>query len=178
MEFKVGDKVSVLSEIIEGVIHEVDKETVVIHDVDGFLRTYLVSEIALKKSPSDYKLLDSVLQANIKDKIKEQIHLNRKPLRKFEIDLHMEELVDDHSYMTNHEILQNQMSVCKRFIQRAIDSGLKKIILIHGKGEGVLKNEIYLYLNKLSAYHEIGLQYHDASYSEYGVGGATEVLFE
>ena len=54
---------------------------------------------------------------------------------------------------------------------------LKRIVIIHGKGEGVLKSEIHLYLTRLNSEQGVRLDFHDAPYHEYGMGGATEVLF-
>jgi DNA-nicking Smr family endonuclease len=36
------------------------------------------------------------------------------------------------------------MTACKSFIKKAFDKKAKKIVLIHGKGEGILKAEIHL----------------------------------
>ena len=49
--------------------------------------------------------------------------------------------------MTNHEIVQYQLTACRAFVQQSIEKKRKKIVLIHGKGEGVLKGEIRQYLN-------------------------------
>lgn len=172
---KVGDQVSVIQETISGKIIEIDADLCKIEDQDGFERLYKISELALVAKSTDYKIDDYALSKDIQEKIKAQ-H-TEKPLRSFEIDLHIEELLDSHSNMTNHEILTKQMTACRGFVQNAIAKGTKKIVLIHGKGEGVLKSEIHLFLNKLHSLNGVGLEYHDASYSEYGMGGATEVIF-
>ena len=172
---KAGDRVSVISDTIKGKITHIKGERVFIVDEFGFERNYKSAELVVIKG--DYKLQDHELSKDIEEKVKNQINENKQPLRSFEIDLHIEELVDSHQYMTNHEILTRQMTVCRGFIQNAIEMRTKKIVLIHGKGEGVLKSEIHLYLNKIRNFNGISLEYHDASYAEYGVGGATEVIF-
>ena len=79
--------------------------------------------------------------------------------------------------MNNFDILQRQMQTCRMFIERAIRLKAKKAVLIHGKGEGVLKNEIYTYLDRLENAKHIRIEFYEASYATYGVGGATEVRF-
>ena len=175
--FKIGDRVSVLKETISGIVSDIKENQVIIEDEDGFIREYAYNEISYLKSPEDYNLSEEVLEKEIHDKIAHQLHENKTHLRSFEIDLHIEELLDSHANMTNHEILTKQMSVCRNFVQQAIEKSQKRIVLIHGKGEGVLKAEIHTFLHNISAHHEVEIEYHDAPYHEYGMGGATEILF-
>lgn len=176
MDFKVGDKVSVIHESIIGVIERVENQLVTLIDSEGFKRSYRNTELTKRSEEEAYKLKRLSLEKDNLSKIKGVIKPPKSNLRKNEIDLHIEELVDYHGDMTNHEILMKQMSTCKQFIQRAIDSNQKRVVLIHGKGQGVLKTEIHTYLNKLSVYHELKIEYADAAYTEYGMGGATEVF--
>lgn len=171
---KIGDRVSVISDTIKGKVIELKNDQVLIEDEDGFKRSYIQTELVVVEG--DYKLSEQKLSKEISEKIKIQLDESLE-LKSYEIDLHIEELVDNHSNMTNHEILMKQMSVCKSFIQKAIGKGTKRIVLIHGKGEGVLKAEIHLFLNKLRDLNGVSLEYHDASYQVYGMGGATEVIF-
>jgi hypothetical protein len=86
-----------------------------------------------------------------------------------EIDLHIEELVDDIKGMTSGEMLNLQIKRFQKELDNAISNNFRKIIFIHGVGNGRLKAEIR---NILKAYPE--LQVMDASYKKYGFG-ATEV---
>ncbi len=90
----------------------------------------------------------------------------------WEIDLHIENLIDDHHHLLNGEMLETQLRSCRQFIEKARDSKVKKIVIIHGVGKGVLKNEIYQMLQGLSHI----LEFYDASLQKYGQG-ATEVQF-
>ncbi|MEO9533258.1 MAG: Smr/MutS family protein [Crocinitomicaceae bacterium] len=177
MDFKKGDTVSVIHDLIEGTVFSIQDQEVTIVDTDGFNRIYKSNELSLKKSALDYKLSDDFQEKEIQNKLN-KFSTQGKPLKKFEIDLHIEELVQSHSAMTNHEILMKQMMVCKSFVQNAIAADKKKIVLIHGKGEGVLKSEIYSFLKNLQSHHDYYIEFHDAPYTEYGMGGATEVLFK
>lgn len=172
---KKGDQVAVISDIIKGRVLTVTGNHVLIEDEHGFERSFLKADLVVIKG--DYKLADQQLAKDLQEKIKLQIQREKHPLKSFEIDLHIEELVESHEHMTNHEILTKQLTVCRSFIQNAIQKGSKRIVLIHGKGEGVLKSEIHLFLNKLRNFNGVSLEYHDAAYHEFGMGGATEVIF-
>ena len=117
---------------------------------------------------------------NEKDnKMNENKSVSEEMIRKVEDEASeiIEEMIEDHSSMTNHEILTKQMNCCRHFIQRSISSNMNRVVLIHGKGEGVLKSEIISYLRKLKNYHDLNIEFFEAPYSEYGMGGATEVRF-
>jgi hypothetical protein len=86
-----------------------------------------------------------------------------------EIDLHIEELMDDYSGMSNAEIIKVQLQHFQNALDKAINERCRTLTVIHGVGNGRLKQEVRALL--LAA----GLRFHDASYSKYGFG-ATEVL--
>lgn len=171
---RIGDKVSVIADTTSGRVSKIQGDKVYIIDEHGFELSFNVTEIVVQHG--DYKLSTDLIEKEIEEKL-QSLKKQEKPLKSFEIDLHIEELTVNHSYMTNHEILMKQMQACKNFVQQAIEKGEKRIVLIHGKGEGVLKAEIHLFLNKLKNLNGVNLVYHDASFSEYGMGGATEVEF-
>jgi len=89
-----------------------------------------------------------------------------------EVDLHIEELTDKYTTMTPTEMLTLQQSICRQKIEFAIAKQYKKIVFIHGVGNGVLKQEVRKLLNNY-----IDLKYRDASPLKYGQG-ATEVLLD
>ena len=88
-----------------------------------------------------------------------------------EIDLHIEHLVDDFSGLNPGEILDIQMGRFTITLDGAIRGKTKKIVFIHGVGNGKLKYEIRKTLD--SKYSK--LRYQDASFKEYGYG-ATMVI--
>lgn len=178
--FELGDQVAVLHDTITGTIIEISGNTIKIEDTDGFSRSYNKDHLVLKPSSNDYKIGADIA---IKDFDQPNSRPQAAPIFKkishdqFEIDLHIEELTDRPANLTNFEIVRMQMTACRSFVQQSIDAGRKRIVLIHGKGEGVLMAEIRQYLERLSSSHGIRLEYHDASYQRYGMGGATEVVF-
>ena len=92
-----------------------------------------------------------------------------KPQRKndlVEVDLHIHELLDDTTNMTNGEMLEYQLGVFRKTLDEYKDRKGQKIVFIHGKGEGVLRNAILKELK--SKYRDY--PYQDASFREYGFG--------
>lgn len=89
-----------------------------------------------------------------------------------EVDLHIEELLDDHRGMSNGEIVQYQLHHFQKRLDEAIAKHYVKITFIHGVGKGVLKEEI---LKLLKQYRNI--EYRNAPYEKYGYG-ATEVIIK
>ena len=88
----------------------------------------------------------------------------------WEVDLHIEHLVDKHKSLSNYEIVQIQIRHCEFTIEKAIKNNVSRLIVIHGKGEGVLKEEVRKLLKKYP------VEEMDADYRIYGLG-ATEIRF-
>lgn len=177
-DFKKGDRVSVLHDTISGVVVELEKDYVLIEDDDGFSRKYEAGELVLQQSGSAYRIESGIEEKDLVSADNRATKIIKTPeFDRSEIDLHIESLRDCHHGLSNHEIVQAQMNACRSFIKESIEVQRKKVVLIHGKGEGVLKSEIHRYLNKLAKEQGISLIYHDASFREYGIGGATEVVF-
>ena len=100
---------------------------------------------------------------------KSKPHISNNPAYELEIDLHIEELVDTHAGMSNAEIIQVQLKHLQRAIDKAIAEHCRKMVVIHGVGNGRLKSEVHAILNSQK------LRYHDGSYAKYGFG-ATEIM--
>jgi hypothetical protein len=87
-----------------------------------------------------------------------------------EVDLHIENLLESYKGMTNAQIIQHQLRIFQKELENGISDNFKKIIFIHGVGNGRLKQEILAILRN---YPELKVQ--DASFKKYGFG-ATEVI--
>ena len=96
-------------------------------------------------------------KAKVKDKPKAEIE---------EVDLHIHEIVDDYSGLSEGEILNIQLNRFYSALDNAIKRNIKKIIFIHGLGNGKLKYEI----RKAIDTKYTDLTYQDASFKEYGFG--------
>lgn len=83
-----------------------------------------------------------------------------------EVDLHINELLDNTNGLSPADMLEYQLKKFKEIMDENKQHKGKKIVFIHGKGDGVLKNAILKELKNVykSAY------YQDASFREYGYG--------
>ena len=86
------------------------------------------------------------------------------------VDLHADEILDTTAGMNNADILNYQLDFFRRTIEENRHNKGKRIVFIHGKGEGVLRHAI---VNELR-YRYKNYPYQDASFQEYGYG-ATQV---
>jgi len=121
------------------------------------------------------KLTDDDFQNVVK--AKEQKPAEKKPERRrddeiIEVDLHIHELIDNSAGLSNKEILDIQLEKVKNEMQSAIRSRAKRIVFIHGVGQGVLKQEVAKLLkSKFPKYI-----FQDASFKEYGYGATMVML--
>ncbi len=106
------------------------------------------------------------------DKKQERPRSKPKTEEKREIDLHINELMDNTVGLTNNEILEIQMTKFHEEMERAINDNLKRIVFIHGIGNGTLKNALRKKLSQQYAKYA----FHDASFKEYGFGATLVVL--
>ncbi|RIH65858.1 DUF2027 domain-containing protein [Mariniphaga sediminis] len=89
-----------------------------------------------------------------------------------EVDLHIHELIDNTAGLSNKEILGIQMDKVETEMHAGIRSRAKRIVFIHGVGQGVLKQEVAKLLKiKFPKY-----SFQDASFKEYGYGATMVML--
>ena len=88
------------------------------------------------------------------------------------IDLHIEKLMDGFQQLSNRQILDIQLKEFERYLELAIAHHLKEFIVIHGVGEGKLRDEIHTILKTKKEVKFFVNQYHHL----YGFG-ATEIFF-
>lgn len=86
-----------------------------------------------------------------------------------EVDLHLHELVEDETVLSHDEKLRYQLAYFERALEAAIRDGKRKLIVIHGVGEGILREEV----RRTLQYYE-SVRFMDADPRRYG-SGATEV---
>lgn len=83
-----------------------------------------------------------------------------------EIDLHIHELLDDTTGMSNSEMLNYQLDVFRKTLDEFRNKKGQRIVFIHGKGDGVLRRAI---LDELKRKYKTYTS-QDASFREYGFG--------
>jgi hypothetical protein len=89
-----------------------------------------------------------------------------------EIDLHIHELLEDTRGLSNHEMLEVQLGRFRNELETAIGNGTRRIVFIHGIGNGTLKQELRKELStKYKKYY-----FQDASFKEYGYGATMVIL--
>lgn len=89
------------------------------------------------------------------------------------IDLHIEKITDSWKHLTNHEIVTLQLKTFEKYYDLALAHHQASLIVIHGIGEGRLRNEIHDILRLKREVKSFVNQYD----SRFGYG-ATEVFFQ
>ncbi len=112
------------------------------------------------------------LQEAMTQKIKQEPDRQPAPARKnrkpdiIEVDLHIHELIDNTTGLNNTDMLNVQLDKFRETLEQYKSKPGQRIVFIHGKGEGVLRNAI---LTELKVkYPKYTCQ--DASFREYGFG--------
>jgi Smr domain len=90
-----------------------------------------------------------------------------------EIDLHIEALVANASRLDRGEIVRVQLKHFDKFMQRAIRLGVPRVFIIHGVGEGKLREAVANRLREMPEVRQFKNEYHH----KYGYG-ATEVWLD
>jgi hypothetical protein len=88
------------------------------------------------------------------------------------IDLHIEKLDDNWKRLTNYEILDLQLKTFEKYYILAVAHHQPSLVVIHGVGEGVLRDEIHAQLRLKKEVGSFVNQFHP----NYGFG-ATEIFF-
>jgi dsDNA-specific endonuclease/ATPase MutS2 len=117
------------------------------------------------------KITDREISQSIADKDKKENKGTAKKVRQKkpdieEVDLHIHEITDDYLKLSDGEILEIQLKRFYSVLEEAINDRNRKIVFIHGVGNGKLKYEIRKALDTKYP----GLEYQDASFKDYGFG--------
>ncbi len=89
-----------------------------------------------------------------------------------EVDLHIHELLDNTNGMTSGDMLNYQLDVFRRTMDEYRGKKNQRLVFIHGKGEGVLRNAL---LKELKSKYGSCLS-QDASFREYGFGALLVII--
>lgn len=112
-------------------------------------------------------LQQALMQKKTEDKTKPQ-PIVKQPRKNdiIEVDLHINELLDSTTGMSNSEMLDYQLDIFRKTLEEYKAKKGQRIVFIHGKGDGVLRNALLKELK--SKYKTYSSQ--DASFREYGFG--------
>ena len=89
-----------------------------------------------------------------------------------EVDLHIHELLDTTNGMTSGDMLNYQLDVFRKTMDEYRGKKNQRLVFIHGKGEGVLRNAL---LKELKSKYGSCLS-QDASFREYGFGALLVII--
>lgn len=129
------------------------------------------SEVVLTKSALESSFVapkeEVVERPKVGVKVVGKINLkpNKKHRNRDEIDLHAEKLGIKEAGKSNGQIVQLQISAAKDFIDQSIIKGKKEITIVHGVGNGVLKQEVH---KLLKSYY--GIRFEQADARKFGEG--------
>ena len=189
---KVGDRVKFLNDVGEGVVVKLGTSTAVVEDESGFYNEYDLAELLnvggkveeKERYGNNLPDMSEVLARDISEEKQKKLQqsfdikyanaraTNQKRIGEFmEVDLHFHELVEDMSGLKDRTKLDIQLNHFERMMRIAAEQRIRKVIFIHGVGQGVLRHQIR---SRLEMYYpECSVR--DANPREYG-SGATEVL--
>jgi hypothetical protein len=184
--YQPGDRVQFLNETGEATVLENRGDSLLLEDEHGFEVEMLVTEIVARRADlekayraegiSGMNSLKAGSEGQRKTKGQTKADKNLKPFMEGsgkntypEIDLHLHEITDMDIRLKNAQLIEIQLSHFRKMLSLTMDAKMRKIVFIHGVGEGVLKAEIRNALDMTT-----NCTYFDADYQRYGYG-ATEV---
>lgn len=185
--FKVGQVVRFLNDPGGGTITSIQDGQAMVEDESGFSFPHPLAELVLvdAKNRESYQYnfthedIEERFQRNSNQKVLNKINKDFKILYKnelassekkrgetMEVDLHIHHLLPQHQGMTNGEIIVVQLEHFERMMRVAMKDKLRKIVFIHGVGQGVLKAEI----RRLIKDYYPHCNARDAAWHQYGQG--------
>ncbi len=147
-----------------------------------------INDLLLKNEPTFSYLLveDFILKPKeeikfpqVKKKMEQSVY-SAKPakitsladLPRYEVDLHIEQLMDNCKNLSNSEIIDIQLKTLHKYLNLAIMHRQERMIIIHGLGSGILKDAVHKILKETPHIES----YRNEWMGKYGFG-ATEVIF-
>ncbi len=179
MNFHLNERVAFLREKGYAIVKSISKNKIVVLDDDGFEHNVRANEL-VKIISDDFIIETKLARHSDKDNCKKKYEPNVKKQKKkqgeifdfLEIDLHIEKLPDEILNTPSLHYIDLQMKALRHFIEKAKKNRISYFVVIHGVGDGILKNEVLSYLSKFE-YFKIGV----ADHTKYG-NGATKVLID
>jgi len=130
-----------------------------------------INELSTSTAPI---VATKVKRTSLKQRSYVNVELNdvhRKAAFPLEIDLHAHKILKNPQDKPKHQIVKYQMSAFQNYLQEAIRLGIDRVFIIHGVGEGKLKERIHQELAVMPYIQSFCNDFHP----RYG-WGATEVV--
>jgi hypothetical protein len=191
IEFQPGDVVKFINDVGKATVLRTEGSMVVVEDEDGFERSVPSRELMAAGDPKEEAKQYGNNMPDIAQLLRKEVGEKRmRELQKdfdvryhrenatnmarrdahMEVDLHIHELVDDQSGLPDRAKLAIQMAHFDRMMDIAKREKLRRIVFIHGIGQGVLRHQIRTSLDQ----HHPDCTFRDGDPRKYG-SGATEV---
>lgn len=177
---RIGDRIRFINDIGGGIVKKFPKDPrfVVVMDDNGFEIPVLKEECVVVKPGLDYGRVSGTQKLSA---IKKGITANSpqkavngtagRNKNMLEIDLHIEKLRPTDKSMDSTMALVYQMETVRYVLKSNKNRKGRKIVFIHGQGEGILRREIIKEIEEKFP----GYLWSDASFANYGMGGAIVV---
>ena len=140
-KIKLGDRVHWVDQPWSGIVQEISGARAYVLLDDGFTEWAPLSQLILKND------LDISFEEAPSQEKNETRHLEVRPIILEEIDLHIENLFVHWRSIPTSDILARQLHAFKEELQTCKRAKVDELIVIHGKGSGILKRNILEILN-------------------------------
>lgn len=189
--FQTGQRVKFLNDVGSATVVRVEGSTVVVEDEDGFERSVTAAELMAAPDPEvearqygdaipdvaqllaqevgEKRMRELQKDFEVRYQHAQATNMARRDAH-MEVDLHIHELVDDQRGLPDRAKLAIQMDHFDRMMDIAKREKLRRIVFIHGVGQGVLRHHIRTTLEQ----HHPDCSYREGDPRKYG-SGATEV---
>ncbi len=188
-DIHIGDEVRFLDSVGGGRVARIDanRHLIYIEDEDGFEIPTPLSQIVVttpakqasvvrpEATPTPRDMQTKVVGTAVIPSAIERRAKGKREAKKediLEIDLHISALTDRWQQIERSEMLHLQMDIFRRTMRDNIRYKGKKIVFIHGRGEGILKAAIATELRN----HYPACEYQDASFAQYGFGATMVII--
>ncbi len=188
-DIHIGDEVRFLDSVGGGRVARIDaaRRLIYIEDEDGFeiptplsqvvvtaqVRQAAAAQKEVSPTPRDMQTKaagTAAIPSAIERRAKGKKEAKKEDI--METDLHISAIADNWQQMERGEMLHMQMEVFRRTMRDNIRYKGKKIVFIHGRGEGILKAAIASELRQ----HYSSCEYQDASFAQYGFGATMVII--
>ncbi len=175
----IGRRVRFLDRQGEGVIKNYNGNIYIVEDESGFEYPMLRNEFILSDISTEEEIIKIGKNINKQTSQKDCSKLKKQPKANTSrneriVDLHQNALFPNLHGLTDVDIHIRQKQEVIKVLSEEMNHHGKRIVFIHGKGEGILRNEIIKELDR----HKAHCSYSDASFRDYGYQGAILVIIK